>query len=219
MGMKDYTPEKGLVFVLFIILQILVMVKVYAQDERFYRGVFTGELKHEELKEKKFKFIFASKAYQLDIDDDGIQESLFIEKRDGLDFLKIVNFEGVVIFEDRFFASGDKSKVYKITKAKLSSQLNVLLVHYYEGKIQTSEFEASARLYLISVDKKEQKLVMTKGPHFFHERELIKKQYWNRDYHINVKDFNNDGVKEVSVSFNHIHRVLTYKGNGQWLSQ
>ena len=214
--MKDYTPSKGLVFILFILLQIVFMLRVSAQDERDYRKIFTGELKPEATPDKEYKYIFTSAAYQLDIDDDGFFESIYLIKKDGLDFIEVKNFENHTVFSGRLYSYGGNSNIYKLTKTKLSEETNALILHYYEGSTDAKSFEGTARVYVLSVDKTKRFWSLAKGPHYWQEHEEVKNRYWQRDYQININDFDKDGVKEISVSYNHIHRIMKYLGRGKW---
>jgi ribosomal protein L21E len=57
---------------------------------------------------------------------------------------------------------------------------------------------------------------LAQGPHHFHEKESQREQYWRRDYSVEVRDTNRDGTKEIVVQFNHIQRIMIYKGLGEW---
>ncbi len=197
-------------------MALFFCLAAYSQDERYFRQLFTGELEPFKIEEKTFKYVIRSQGYQLDINDNGFLESIYLAKKDGLDYIDIEDFEGTKVFEGRLYSYGPLSKVYKITKTKISKHTNVLIIHYYEGKTDSRRFEATARLYFLSYDKKDGHWGLAQGPNFFHEKELSKKRYWNRDYHININDFDANGIKEISVSYNHINRVYKYQGKGVW---
>ena len=59
------------------------------------------------------------------------------------------------------------------------------------------------------------KMVLTAGPHIFHEKEAQREQYYRRDYQVNIYDIDGDGVREIAVQYNHIQRIMKYE-NGIW---
>jgi hypothetical protein len=138
------------------------------------------------------------------------------QKKDGLDYIEIKDIDGATLFESRLFNYGGNSNIYKITKTRISDFTNVMILHYYEGDTSGKKFEGTARLYLLSFDKWSKKWGLARGPHYWHEVELIKERYFQRPFQINVKDFNKDGIKEISVNYHHQHRVMTYLGGGKW---
>src|SRR5690606_9250003 len=62
----------------------------FAQDERFYRKIFTGELKGTEETIQDYKVRAQSPVYKIDLNRDGIEEGLIAENIDGVDYLRIV---------------------------------------------------------------------------------------------------------------------------------
>ena len=207
-------------FISFLFLSILFKSDpTMAQDERFYRKIFTGNLrpsKSQISQMNDFKNVISSSIYKVDLNRDGVDEGIILEKKDGNDYIKIVDNIGRSWFEYRLETLGTESKVYKIMLKSLTKDSDVLIVHFYEGAIESSVFEASARLYFISIDKRDLKsLKIFKGPHYWHEKEVGYK-YWNRFYNVNVFDYNKDGRKEISVNYNKIARIYFYLGYGRW---
>lgn len=217
--MSNFSPNKALVIFLFFALQILFMFRLHAQEERYFRKMFTGQLKPNSKQEKEFKYVFKSPAYQLDLNDNGFPESIRLLKKDGLDYIAIENFEGQTIFEDRLFAYGGGSNIFKLTKTKIAPHVNVLILHYYEGEVRARKYNGTARLYFLTIDKRYRVWKLTKGPLFWHEHEEVKDRYWQRDYNLDVTDFDHDGTKEIAVSYNRINRIYKYLGKGNWVGR
>jgi hypothetical protein len=182
-----------------------------------YRQIYTGELRNEKVLDFRPKYVFRSKSYQLDMNNDGFFESIQIAKKDNLDFIEIYDFEGNRIFNERLFAYGGQANLYKIRKFNLSKNVLGYILYFFEGVTKSVRFEGTARLYFITVENKDlSTMSMYVGPAYWHEKEKIRNQYWQRDYKIHLVDYNKDGTKEVSVSFNHINKVYFYKGGGRW---
>src|SRR5690606_6150633 len=91
-----------------------ISLQSLAQDERFYRQIFTGELKEEEKKDNEAKIIVESDVYKLDLNLDGEDEGLVLYKKDGLDYLSIFRANGKRIFDVKIPAKAFNSKIDKI---------------------------------------------------------------------------------------------------------
>lgn len=201
-------------FLIFICVQ-----SVSAQDERFFREIYTDQLKNINLNIDKSvaKVQVRTPLYQLDINNDGLTESLIAEKRDNKDWFVIENFRGQKIYETRLYASGEQASLFKITWSRINKKTNALLLHFFEGFTRSTKFEGIARLYLVSIDNDDiSTLAATKGPYFWHEYEKPRDIYWKRAFKVNVLDYNKDGQREVSVNFNNITSLYHYNGNGKW---
>ena len=197
-----------------------VFAPAYCQDERFYRQLFDGSFSRAQDKDFVYKYEFTSPEYMIDLNRDGIVDSFQTVKKDGVDFIRIMDANGITKFEASLEAKGVGSKIFKAHLLGVSKEADALILHFYEGKTEAAVFEGSARIYVITIqDRDMNKITMTKGPHFFHEFESEDGhyyKYWNRRFIVNTVDYNSDGAKEISVSFNGIHRILIYKGNGVW---
>lgn len=192
----------------------------FAQDERFYRQLFDGSLARQKKKDFVFKYEFTSPEYMIDLNRDGVVDSFQTVKKDGVDFIRIMDANGMTKFEASLEGKGKRSRIFKAHLLGVSGKADVLILHYYEGDTDEAVYEGSARIYVLTIeDKNLNKISMTKGPHFFHERESADEhysKYWNRRFVVNTVDYNSDGIKEISVSFNSIHRIMTYNGSGVW---
>lgn len=156
----------------------------------------------------------------IDLNRDGIVDSFQTVKKDGIDFIRINDANGVKVFEKRLHAKGKNSSIIKAHLVSISPAADALILHYYEGDHDNAIFEGSARLYVLTIrDRNLNKISFSKGPHFWTERESSSphyQKYWARRFVVNTLDYNGDGIKEISVSFNKIHRILQYTKAGVW---
>lgn len=189
----------------------------HAQNERYYRSLFSGKIFDIDKNEFKYKVAVQSPKYMLDLDRDGIMDSIQTLKKDGIDFFRINDSSGREIYSDKLFTKGRGSKIFKVQFTQIKKGVDALIVHFYEGSNDAATFEASARLYIYTIlDNNLLKISKTRGPLFWMENERAAGKYFNRRYSVNLIDYNNDGIKEISTSFNRINRVLSYKGDGLW---
>lgn len=202
----------------FLLVALFVLChSAFSQDERYYRRIFTEELVKKPQEVIDYKIQVKSPDYKLDLNQDHFAETIRIEKKDGLDFFTVLDQFGQKVFEKKLDSIGRESKLFKIQLKTISKDTNALILHFYEGKIDSTRFESTARIFFISYPKSDfKKMSFYKGPHFFHEKEKVSEQYWTRRYTVNTIDYNNDGVKEISVNYNKISRIYFFLGEGVW---
>jgi hypothetical protein len=204
-------------FIRFLSLFLLTFSSVQAQDERYFRKLFTGELTESGPKEKLYKWQVSTPLYKLDLNGDKKDESIVVSKKDGEDWIELFDHLGTNFFSGKLQAKGDDSSLFKIQLITLSEKTKVLVLHYYEGITKYKEFNGSGKIYLITFeDNKFDSIQMTEGLSFWIERALINERYFKREYYVEALDLNLDGTKEIRVRFNSIKRVLFYKGKGNW---
>lgn len=204
---------KAFLFILFLFASL----SIWGQDERYYRKVYSGELVDETSQILKQKISVKSPNYRLDLNRDGFDEIINTEKRDGSDYFIIKDHFGRVILEKKLSAIGAGGVVYRVQLKTISSNTDALIIHYYEGAIDATNFVATARLYFLTVTNKDlRRLNFYKGPHFFNETENFPNKYSIKRLSVNTVDYNKDGVKEISVSFKNISRVYFYLAEGVW---
>ncbi len=166
----------------------------------------------------KVHYALQSPAYRIDLNGDGVEEFIHTIKRDGIDWIEITDFSGRKVFESQIFAMGAESVIFKIRFVTISPEVKALVLFLDEGKTHSVRFESSARIFVLSFEKNNlETMKMTQGPHFYHEREAQREQYWRRHYQVNFVDFDGDGVKEISVQYNRIQRMMKYIGLGEWI--
>lgn len=206
--------HQSLIFFLFL----LFCGGVSAQDERYYRQIFTGELpKMDALPEIVQQFTVQGASYLVDLNDDKIEEIIEPSKIDGVDWIKIKSTSGTVLFQSKLPAMGGLSTLYKIKFVRISPSVKSLILFLDEGITSGLHFESTARIFVLTYEKNNlNEMVLSQGPHFFHEKQRQREQYWRRDYSVNVYDINGDGIREIAVQYNHIQRIMKYSGNGEW---
>lgn len=198
----------------------LISVSSWGQDERYYRKIFSGELpKSDEviLDNNRAQFNVTGPSYRLDLNRDGIEEIIQTQKRDGVDWIEIQNSSQSTIFESELLAMGAESHIYKMKLVNLSKTAKALVVFLDEGFTKGRKFESTGRFFVVTFDNNDlSKMWIEQGPHFFHEKESQREQYWRRDYNVNIYDVDGDGTREIAVMFNHIQRYMRYQGHGEW---
>lgn len=188
-----------------------------AQDERYYRQIFTDELLEEKDAPARHKVTVSTPEYLVDINRDNHKEKIQVLKKDGLDFIQIKDRFGRVRFESQLAAKGIESRLYKVRLKTISESTDSLILYFYEGHSGTVVFQATARLYFITVENRDlDKVYIFKGPPFFYEKEKPVDQYSRRHYSVSVLDYNQDGRNEISTNFNQIQRIWFYLRKGLW---
>lgn len=156
-------------------------------------------------------------SYRMDLNDDRVEEILIPQKRDGVDWIEVRSSDQKLIFESKLPAIGSGSFIYKIKFVHLSSKVKALILFMDEGITKGKKFESTGRFFVMSFEDNDlSTMYLTIGPHFFHEKEGQRDQYWRRDYSVNIYDIDGDGIREIAVEFNHIQRIMKYKGRGEW---
>ena len=204
----------------FLSILLLLRLSGFAPDERYYRQILTGELPRVNLEGKEEaigQFNVMGARYRIDLDGDQIEEIIQPQKRDGVDWIEIKNSSETRIFETKLLAMGASSHIYKIRLVQLSPRVKALLIFQDEGVTAGKRFESTGRFYVLSFENNDlSKMSLIEGPHHYHEKEAQREQYWRRDYAVNVYDIDGDGTKEIALQYNHIQRILKYKGRGEW---
>ena len=202
------------------LLILFLSLGAYAQDERYYRQILAGELPKLNLEAGETpvaQFNVMGSQYRIDLNHDGIEEIIQPQKRDGVDWIEIRNSSESKLFEAKLLAMGAGSTIYKLKLVHISTSVKALLVFLDEGVTSGKRFESTGRFYVISFENNNLlKMSMTEGPHFFHEKEGQREQYWRRDYAVNVYDIDGDGNREITVQYNSIQRIMKYLGRGEW---
>lgn len=203
-----------------LLILLVFSFGIFAQDERYYRQILNGELPSfnqttQEVVDHQFNVKGAR--YLVDLNGDGIEEIIQPQKRDGVDWIEILGTGSQKIFEAKLLAMGGESAIYKVKVAQISTKTKLLILFLDEGKTNGRRFESTARIFLMTFDNNDLTTMhLSQGPHYFHEKEGQREQYWRRDYSVEVRDINADGTRDVVVQFNHIQRIMLYKGQGEW---
>ena len=191
----------------------------FAQDERFFRKLFSGELTHEKKieDEKVYAYLVHSPEYFIDINNDGINESIVSVKRDSEDWIDIYNSYREKIYSYRFETKGAHSGLYRVLRKQLDNNTIVLVLFYFEGDTNYINYDSSARIYLLTIDNKDLKTIsMMKGPSIFEEFKGYKGDYRLRNYEVGVADLAELGKKQLYIKYRGVSKVFIYQGAGRW---
>ena len=206
-------------FTIFMIL-IALSWRAVAQDERFFRQLFSGDLtKTDQADQRKYSYVIHSPFYQIDLNRDAKEENLVFVKKDGEDWLEILDSDKKKIYSYQFENKGFDSELFKVELKTLSPTTSVLLLYYYEGVSRYIEFQGTSRIYALTLDHNDLKTIKTfKGTSFFDELKSQRGHYHKRHYQVYLEDLNNDSVKELIIKHQRMSNVFMYKGNGQWMT-
>ncbi|MEX0798146.1 MAG: hypothetical protein WEB87_02420 [Bacteriovoracaceae bacterium] len=200
-----------------VLLFLFLTMGAFAQDERYYRQIFTDELSETEEEPIDYKVIASTPEYLVDINRDNRKEKIRILKKDGLDFFQIKDRFGRTRFESKLEAKGLDSRLYKASLKTISKKTDALILYFYEGHSGTAVFQATARLYFLTIENRSlDDIYLFRGPAFFYEKENPVERYARRFYNVSVVDYNQDGRNEVSINYNKIQRTFFYLRKGLW---
>lgn len=209
-----------MVHYLLVFLFFGLSTSLFGQDERYYRQIISGNLKiptEEQGIVEVPRINVEGKHYSFDLNGDGIEEVLIPQKRDGVDYLEVRDSSQRSLFSAKLYASGGNGWLYKMRLVAVDKETRALILFFDEGTTESKRFESMARIYLLTFKKSDlSTATLTEGPHFFHEKEAQRDQYWRRDYLVEVKDLDKDGINDIMIKYHHIQRVMKYEGNGVW---
>lgn len=204
---------------IFCLACLFFISSLRAQDERFFRKLFSGEfIDKQKIEEaKQYSYQIHTPEYVLDLNNDGTNEAVVFVRRDGDDWIDVFNTFHEKVFSYKFEAKGANAGVYKLIKKNLSAETTALMIFYYEGELRYVNYESSARVYILTIDRKDLKTAsMFKGPTIFEEVKTFKNHYHLKNYLTKLTDLNFDGDKDLIVKFNGMSRVFKYNGDGKW---
>lgn len=203
---------------LFLIL--ILSGSVFGQDERYYRQIISGTLPQAlsgQAPSDLPQFNVEGKHYLVDLNGDGIEEVIIPQKRDGVDYIDIRNSSQKSLFSAKLFATGGDGWLYKARLFNVKEGIRGLILYFDEGSTRAKRFESMARIFVLTFPINDlSQMTLTEGPHFFHEKEAQREQYWRRDYLVEIKDLDKDKVNEIVVRYHHIQRIMKYIDRGVW---
>ena len=197
----------------------VVSWSAYAQDERYFRQLFSGEIlkSNQKIDVKKYSYFVHTPYYALDLNRDGISEQIAFVKKDNEDYIEIFNQDKTKIFSYRFENKGYDSDLFRVELKTLSPKTSILLMYYYEGVSKYINFQGTSRIYAVTIDNQDLKtLAAFKGPSFYDEQKTFKGHYHKRNYDVYLEDLNKDSVKELVVKHRNVSNVFVYLGEGKW---
>ncbi|NOT79761.1 MAG: hypothetical protein HOP07_12275 [Bacteriovoracaceae bacterium] len=191
---------------------------INAQDERYLRQIFSGELnKEKEIAARKYSYVIHTPYYALDLNGNNLFEYIVFVKKDSEDWIEILDENKLKIFSYQFEAKGFDSELYRVELKRLGPQVSILLLYYYEGISRYLNFQGTSRVYAITIDNQDLKTLKAfKGTVYFDETKNMKGHYHKRNYQVFLEDLNNDSVKELIIKYRRMTDVFLYKGEGKW---
>ncbi|GAB4012920.1 MAG: hypothetical protein Fur0010_09200 [Bdellovibrio sp.] len=201
---------------LFVIIIFLHSLAAYAQDERTFRELLIPKDKSSDLK-GKIHFKARSDNYFFDINDDLTQENLYFGNLDGQTYFFIEDHRRNIVFKQKLEGVGPGQWPYKLSLRWLSPKSKAILIHYFEGRVDYLQSRGTSRLDVVTIDDRDlKKINFFKGPIIWDEQDDKKQHYHQRPYEISVIDLDGDGIRDISIKYHLISRVMLYRGNGKW---
>jgi len=200
---------------LYIVIFLFLAFDSFSQDEIEFKKMITRRI-NKPLSEFPDK-LHSLKTVIFDLNRDGETDKIQLIKKNGLDYIRILDEKDNNVFEKELQTKGVESKIYKARFVTLSNKVNCLVLYFYEGNRQTHLFEGAARVYFLTIENKDlKKMYLFQGGHYFHEKLEFKDKYFLKEFTVNIKDLNKDGIKEVSLKYNKMSRTYMYLGKGSW---
>lgn len=206
----------------FLLLSLLSLILSFgslnAQDEKAFRDILLYQKKDTNTKEIGKEFVKTrSERYVIDLNNDQRPDSFYTVKKDGKDLITFFDHKKRKVYSYSFDAHGPWSRIFRIQIREISKKTKVFLIYFYEGLNRYLEVKGTARLYFLTLDNNDFKTFsMFKGPLVWTEKRDRKDSYLKRKYEVSMFDYDNNGMREISVKFRDISRVFTYIGNGTW---
>ncbi len=201
------------------LLLFVVSWSALAQDERYFRQLFSGELlkSNEVVPPKKYTWTVHTPFYELDLNRDKVSESIAFAKKDNEDWIEIFDSDKKKLFSYRFENKGFDSDLYRVELKTLSADTVILLLYYYEGVSKYINFQGTTRIYAITIDNNDLKTMAAfKGPSVFDEQKTFKGHYHKRNYEVYLEDLNKDSIRELIIKHRNASNVFVYMGEGSW---
>lgn len=203
---------------------ILIVAMTYsfnatAQDERYFRQVITGDhVKSQKVERPQADIIGYSKAYEFDLTGDDRFERIIFERRDGVDWVTIYNYQKELILEHQLETQAAGSRVYKLKLNDISETKRLLTLYFYEGATDYLNFKANTRLYFITFRANDLSgITAQKGPRIWEEFSDKRGHYHQRAYEVSLIDLNSSNVKEILVTYRTIRRVYRLNHKMKWI--
>jgi hypothetical protein len=206
-------------FKIFLFISYILLNSANAQDERYFRDIFTGEMLLREKKSEVPKLYYQAftPRYIFDLNNDNTKEKFFYETRDAEHIFYIENEKNELVFKAKFESVGKGAHLYRVGVYHINSKTSVLLLYFFEGSIDYINFKSTSRLYFLTIEDNDlSKINLRRGPIIWEEYQNTKGHYRQRPYEISLIDYNHDGTREIAIKSHLINRVYLYRGGGIW---
>ncbi len=191
-----------------------------AQSERFYRQMFSGDLIKKPRPEIQLDPLITkrSKLVKVDINGDKLPESFVFEQTENETWINVHNKYNWRIKRLKIEALGIRSRVDKMEVRTLGPGVQVVIFYFYEGRNYYHEFLGTGRLYFMTIENGNlDNIFFKKGPIYWEEKWDGHRHYHQRNFIVDLKDFNKDNRKEIHVYNRRNDLIYFYKGKGSWL--
>ena len=185
----------------------------WAQDEKFLQELRQGKFNPEVVKKSTdYSFILESMMYDIDLNQDGPQEGIMFEQRDGESWMVIYNSQGRKLREFKFFVTGRYAAPVRLHLKALGPQVRGLGIAFKEGENNYTEFANMVRWYFLVMEGANFKYMnLVPGPLMAEEHLDFQKRYYRRGSRLSFEDLNQDGMLDVVVSFRDIKRAYLFR--------
>lgn len=207
--------------IIFTFLLFSLMPSALSQDESTFRDLLTHsrEQKRTGDQGKEYRIKARSNRYFLDLNGDYREESFYVAKKDGEDWIHFFDYNQKEIFNFQFSPIGPWSRLYRVQMRDLNKTSKVLILYFYEGVTKYLEFQGNARVYFLTIDNNSLKTMsIYKGPIVWDEFRGFKNDYHQRKSEVSMFDLDKDMTREIAVRYGHITRVYRYLGKGKWFN-
>lgn len=205
-------------FTFLVIIFFQLNPDAWAQDERTFRELIIPKDKRGE-QTGKIHYKARTDNYFFDLNEDLVHENIYFGSLDGITYFFIEDHKRNVIFKQKLKGVGGNQWPYRVSMRWLSPKSKALLIHFYEGKIDYLTRRGTSRLDVVTIDNNNlREINYTEGPIIWDEYDDKKVHYHQRPYEVSVLDLDGDGIRDISVKYHLISRVMLYKGNGIWKS-
>jgi len=201
----------------YVVFIFFICFNLYSQDESLLRSEFLSNQFSKKVTGSKPKFFQRSSLYKINLNSDHLLEGISFIKKDGKDYIELLNSSNKLLFKFEFAAVGINSRLFKIKFKKIKYQ-NILLLYYYEGEVNGLEKRSSVRLYLLAFKKNLKQFKVTKGPIIWKGYKTYLNNYFEKEFKVKILDSNQDQLLDIYLESPNIHNVILQKKNLKWLS-
>ena len=185
----------------------------WGQDGKFLRDLQQGKFRTtQDRSADQYSFVLESMLYEIDLNQDGSQEGIIFEQRDGESWMVLYNAQGRKLGEWKFSSSGRYAAPVLLRLRVLGPQVIVLAIAFKEGENAYTEFSNTIRWYFLLMEGLQlRNMHLIPGPLMAEERLDFQRRYVRRGSQIQFVDLNQDGILDIVVGYRAIRRAYVYR--------
>jgi hypothetical protein len=150
--------------------------------------------------------------YEIDLNQDGTQEGIIFEQRDGESWIVLYNSQGRKIGDFKFTITGRYAAPVLLRLRVLGPQVSVLAIAFKEGENFYTNFSNTIRWYFLLIEGLQlQEMYLIPGPLMAEEHLNFQRRYFRRGSELQFKDLNQDGILDIVVGYRSIRRAYIYR--------